>query len=183
MTPSTPTTPARTFGEDGDFNDGKATWVYNAVNNDVNDLLSQNAASVSAVNAQLTVHFMGYEKTVTIANSVGSLTNVAINDLHINQAIKAAINLDPVLSKLLVAEDGPARTLVVRSLIDGHMDDGWADYNSGATRSTTCRSRSPPPPLTAAQTDAGLMLFAAPPRRTLLDGYGISATDHDAPFA
>ncbi|MDR0775410.1 MAG: DUF4214 domain-containing protein [Azonexus sp.] len=42
-----------------------------------------------------------------------------VTDLQINQAIKAAINGDPVLSKLLVATDGPSNTLVVTSLTDG----------------------------------------------------------------
>jgi hypothetical protein len=41
------------------------------------------------------------------------------SDLQINQAIKLAINSDDVLNKLLVAEDGPGSTLVVRSLSDG----------------------------------------------------------------
>ncbi|MCL2345772.1 MAG: DUF4214 domain-containing protein [Desulfobulbus sp.] len=46
-----------------------------------------------------------------------------VNDLQINQAIKAAINGDPVLSKLLVATDGPSNILVVTSLTDGrHVD-------------------------------------------------------------
>jgi len=40
-------------------------------------------------------------------------------DLDVNQAIKKAINDDATLSKLLVAEDGPANTLVITSLIDG----------------------------------------------------------------
>jgi hypothetical protein len=43
-----------------------------------------------------------------------------ITDLNINQAIKKAINDDPVLNKLLVAKDGPANTLVVTALSDGH---------------------------------------------------------------
>jgi hypothetical protein len=42
-----------------------------------------------------------------------------VTDLNINQAIKKAINEDPVLSKLLKATDGPANTLVVTSLSDG----------------------------------------------------------------
>jgi hypothetical protein len=46
-----------------------------------------------------------------------------ITDLNINQAIKKAINDDPVLNKLLVAKDGPANTLVVTALSDGrHID-------------------------------------------------------------
>jgi hypothetical protein len=42
-----------------------------------------------------------------------------VTDLNINQAIKAAINGDPVLSKLLKATDGPGNTLVVTALSDG----------------------------------------------------------------
>ncbi|MDR0436009.1 MAG: hypothetical protein LBH11_04505, partial [Propionibacteriaceae bacterium] len=46
-----------------------------------------------------------------------------VDDLAINQAIKKAINDDPVLQKLLVATDGPASTLVVTALSDGqHID-------------------------------------------------------------
>lgn len=114
-------------------NGGRATFVFNAADGDAvaagtqynfGDLRSQAAASVSAVNAQLTVNFLGLTKTVTIANSMNSLTNVTITDLHVNQAIKDAINNDAVLNKLLVAEDGPARTLIVRSLIDGELVTG-----------------------------------------------------------
>lgn len=46
-----------------------------------------------------------------------------VTDLQINQAIKQAINSDPVLSKLLVATDGPSNTLVVTSLTDGARVD------------------------------------------------------------
>jgi hypothetical protein len=46
-----------------------------------------------------------------------------VTDLNINQAIKLAINGDPVLSKLLEARDGPGNTLVVISRSDGqHID-------------------------------------------------------------
>lgn len=160
------------YGEDSDgvFNDGKATWVLNSVNQNVDDLLSQNGASVSAVNAQVTVNFMGYSKTVAIADSVGKLANVTISDLHINQAIKLAINSDPVLSKLLVAEDGPGRTLIVRSLIDGQMDDGWADYNDAAPIDNLS-IRFSTAALTVGQVNPALVLFSAADTTTLLDGY------------
>lgn len=104
------------------FNNGKATWVMNAVNADIANLQSQAAATYNAVNAQLQVTFKTFEsQVVTIANSMNSLTNVAITDLHINQAIKDAINTNDVLNKLLVAEDGPGRTLLIKSLIDGQV--------------------------------------------------------------
>jgi hypothetical protein len=115
---------------------GKAVYVFNAADEEVDDLESMAAVSVSAVNARLTVTFKHLTKTVDVANSVGSLTNVTITDLHINQAIKDAINNDATLSALLVAEDGPGRTLLVRSLIDGVMvtsDLGVAMANSALT--------------------------------------------------
>jgi hypothetical protein len=61
-----------------------------------------------------TVTFRGLTATATVAN-----TSYKSSDLQINQAIKSAINNDAVLSKLLVAEDGPANTLVVTALSDG----------------------------------------------------------------
>lgn len=159
--------------DDNAFNNGKASWVFNAVNTDVDNLLSETATSVSAVNAQLTVTFMGFTKTVAIANSVGALANVTFSDLGINQAIKTAINLDPVLNKLLVAEDGPGRTLVVRSLIDGHMGDNWVDPVDflQVAFSTTA--------LTPAQTAPGLVLFSTASTLALLDGYNVPVK---APF-
>jgi hypothetical protein len=50
-----------------------------------------------------------------------------VTDLEINQAIKKAINDDSVLSKLLVATDGPANTLVVTAKSDGqHLETDLA---------------------------------------------------------
>ncbi|MDD2893505.1 MAG: hypothetical protein PHF20_06205 [Halothiobacillaceae bacterium] len=57
----------------------------------------------------------GFEVTVDIPTD----TNYAVTQYHVNQAIKAAINNDAVLSKLLSATDGPADTLKITSLIDG----------------------------------------------------------------
>lgn len=57
----------------------------------------------------------GFEAVVDIPTGA----NYAVTQYHINQAIKAAINGNAVLSKLLVAEDGPASTLNIKSLIDG----------------------------------------------------------------
>ena len=113
----------------------QAVYVFNVADGDtvaagnqfdINNLLSQTAASQSAVNALLGVNFKGLTAFADVANSRGALANVTITDLSVNQAIKAAINLDPVLSKLLIAEDGPGRSLVVRSLVDG-LDVAPAD--------------------------------------------------------
>lgn len=137
------------------FNEGRAAWVFNSVNVAVGDLQSMTAATAATgVNLQLTVTFTNangdaYSATVDVADSDGSLVDVSIGDLEINQAIKDAINNDAVLSKLLVAEDGPARTLTVSSLIDG--DQATATL-AVATSSTA---------LNAAQTTAGASLITA----------------------
>lgn len=116
-------------GETGNFNEGHATWVFNSLNPEltttatgpnVNNLQSQTQAAIfKAANLQLVVTFQDLVSKVNVGATVGSLTGETVTDLTINQAIKAAINTDPVLNKLLIAEDGPSRTLVVRSLIDG----------------------------------------------------------------
>lgn len=112
------------------FNSGRATWVI-ASNEDVNDL--QSTTSVALTNqylygARVRVVFSdaqsvdasnavnGFESTVAVSTPAG-----VGNQLHINQAIKLAINSDSVLNKLLIAEDGPGNTLVIRSLIDGNF--------------------------------------------------------------
>lgn len=163
--------------DDMGTNDGRAVWVLNTADLDpstsvvrdvdLQDLRGDNPASVLAVNARLTVAFQGFSKTVDIANSVGSLTNVAITDLAINQAIKDAINEDGVLSKLLRAIDGPGRTLIVESRIDGEMDNTVSNIdNLFVTFSSATQ--------TAAQAAiAGLVQFttAAPATSALLDAY------------
>ena len=83
--------------------------------------------------AQVVVTFKGISVTVDIS----AYTDGTTDDLQINQAIKNAINNDDVLSKLLVATDGPANALVVTSLIDGEMTTtdltvGFLDYDGNA---------------------------------------------------
>lgn len=147
------------------YNDDRAAWVFNAEDNDVFDLESQGAASIKAVNARLTVDFRGYTKQVDIGTSMDAVANVTITDLTINQAIKAAINDDAVLSKLLVAEDGPGRTLIVRSLIDGDRseDDLEVTFSSKALTTTQAAITG----LTLFSPTSGTASMVA-----LLDGYG-----------
>ena len=136
---------------EGDDNNGNAIWVLNAANTDINNLESNAAhTGFSAVNVALQVVFKGFEVTVDLEETIGSTTNVAIDDLRINQAIKDAINNDAVLSKLLSAEDGPARTLTVQSLIDGQM--AVSDLAINIVPSDI--------DLTAAQTTAGVTPYA-----------------------
>jgi hypothetical protein len=94
----------------------KAAWVLNAVAGqaDLGNILSSANESYNLFKGNVEVSFKGFEATAVVADTRG-----VINDLAINQAIKKAINDDAVLSKLLVAEDGPANTLVITSLIDG----------------------------------------------------------------
>lgn len=70
---------------------------------------------VTAADAVSTAYQNGFEVVVDIPTGA----NYAVTQYHINQAIKAAINGDAVLSKLLKAEDGPASTLTITSKIDG----------------------------------------------------------------
>lgn len=94
---------------------GKAVWAFNGTG-PINNLLSDANNSYNLFKTNVSVNFKGLTATATISN-----VNGVANDLAINQAIKRAINSDPVLNKLLLATDGPANTLVVTSLIDGDM--------------------------------------------------------------
>lgn len=102
-----------------------ATWVFNTADQTTalagartyNDLTSDVNSASALIDGTVTVTFKGLDsQAITIASTAAGTT-----DLQINQAIKAAINGDAVLGKLLIAEDGPANTLIVTSLIDGAM--------------------------------------------------------------
>ena len=83
----------------------------------INDLQSDNNDSHNLFKSTVQVSFKGFESGEIVIAS----TNYKSTDKDINQAIKTAINSDAELKKLLVAEDGPVNSLVVRSLIDGEM--------------------------------------------------------------
>lgn len=122
---------------------GHATWVFNSTNTNLGDLISEAAVApiTNIVNLNLTVSFKGFQKTVAVGGATaGSSAGVSITDLSINQAIKDAINNDAVLSKLLAAEDGPARTLVVRDLIDGGQASGDVAVSLSSTALTAGQS-------------------------------------------
>ncbi len=105
----------------------KALWVFNSVNNDVNDLEGDTNNSYQIIKGQLTVSLFRAANGSDIESSYSSLavtvpsTGARTTDRDINQAIKTAINSDPVLSKLLKAFDGPSNSLIVESLIDGEQ--------------------------------------------------------------
>ncbi|ASP37504.1 hypothetical protein CHH28_01920 [Bacterioplanes sanyensis] len=73
----------------------------------------------------------GIESSVTIELANGTALG---NQTDVNQALKKAINDDAVLSKLLVATDGPDNTLIVTTLVDGEFDA--ADLNIDITMPT-----------------------------------------------
>lgn len=106
--------------------DAKAMWVFNTTDQagavvadrNVFDLQSSTIDTRGSWGVTATVNYRGLTAKVAVADT----TDYKLNDLEINQAIKKAINEDATLNKLLVAEDGPAGTLVIKSLIDGVYD-------------------------------------------------------------
>ncbi len=100
------------------FNTSNQTSTYNVATQDdrnLADLKSDVNNTNNFFNSTVKVVYKGLVATSAVVPGTGFKTT----DLELNQAIKAVINGDPVLSKLLVASDGPANTLIVNSLIDG----------------------------------------------------------------
>ncbi len=100
------------------FNTSNQTSTYNVATQDdrnLADLKSDVNNTNNFFNSTVKVVYKGLVATSSVVPGTGFKTT----DLELNQAIKAVINGDPVLSKLLVASDGPANTLIVNSLIDG----------------------------------------------------------------
>ena len=101
------------------FNTADQTAAYNRLTQDernLADLKSGANDSYNFFNTTVKVTFKGLDASVILPGTGYKTTN-----LEINQAIKQAINNDAVLSKLLLATDGPANSLVVTSLIDGQQ--------------------------------------------------------------
>ncbi|WP_028304593.1 beta strand repeat-containing protein [Oceanospirillum maris] len=134
----------------------RAVFVFNNATTDVNELIagagysngltsnSDNSLSAGANNVAQTfdfykavvkVTFKGFEsKYITIDS-----TNYTTTTQQINQAIKAAVNNDPVLNKLIAAMDNDGNALAIESLIDGTIDltDLVIDIQGPATYSTS----------------------------------------------
>lgn len=109
-----------------------AHWVLNADNTDINDLRGVELGNQLLQGAQVRVTFSANEESggvmspeaEALQNGLEALadiptTNGTANQAQVNQAIKDAVNNDPVMNKLLVAKDGPNNTLIIESLIDG----------------------------------------------------------------
>ncbi len=143
------------YANNEDLDTEAATWaIANAAGIALNDLQATGSAAAAFLyKSSITVTFSGaqtagssgvtgaaaaaanlngFEKTIQLntVNGVG-------NQLDINQAIKTAINSDAVLSKLLIAKDGPADTLVITSLVDGQYAVDDLNIQLGALDITT----------------------------------------------
>ncbi len=146
----------------------KAHWVFGASADDVTDLAGNALAPAFLYEGKLTVTFSGAQTAgggvaaaAAAQNTVGwesievdipTADNYAVDQRHINQAIKEAINTDPVLSKLLLAKDGADNTLVIESLIDGEFAADDLVYN---VTSTTIDGSTAAGVITAYQNFAG----------------------------
>lgn len=108
----------------------KAVWAFGTMGNvssgtiadalKITDIQSTPLKTVGSWGVKVQVNFRGI-KSVEVA--INDTTDFQATQLDINQAIKKAINDDAVLSKLLVAQDGPAGSLAVLSKVDGvHTD-------------------------------------------------------------
>lgn len=115
----------------------RAQWVFNTQDQDTaaaagagvddarqfGNIMSSTLSTYQLYKATVQVQFLGTTGSTPLVSSrvviASNPTTYRSSDLQINQAIKQAINNDPVLNKLLVAEDGPGFTLIVTSLIDG----------------------------------------------------------------
>lgn len=139
-----------------------AVWAFNTTNQDnvlpivdrfVGNMRSDVNDSYGLFNTKLNVTYKGITSTVDLAN-----VNYRSTDAQINQAIKAAINDNPVLNKLLVAADGPAFSLVVTALTDGAHVVG--DLAVGLVAPTTTLGTISPADITAYQNAFGLTASA-----------------------
>lgn len=122
------------------FNQGRSTWVLNSTDQATAGALAREVSStapsttgtgngLSSGNNASSNLYLG-SVTLTFTDDVGgafssgaqpiATTGFTTSKLQINNAIKLAIQGSEVLSRLVVAEDGPANSLIVRSLIDGN---------------------------------------------------------------
>lgn len=135
-----------------------AVWAFNTTNQDValpvvdrfvGNMRSDVNDSYGLFNTKLNVTYKGITSTVDLAN-----VNYRSTDAQINQAIKAAINDNPVLNKLLVAVDGPAFSLAVMALTDGRHVVG--DLSVGLVAPTATLGTISAADIAAYQTAFGL---------------------------
>lgn len=102
-----------------------ATWAFNTTNQTalntflteryIGDVRADQNDSYNLYGTKVSVTYRGITSVVTLTDTVSYKTS----DPQINQAIKNAINTNPVLSKLLLASDSASGALIVGSITDG----------------------------------------------------------------
>lgn len=125
------------------------------------------AGEAGVIDPAAAAKVVGFEKTVTVQTPGNS--GYTANQGQINQAIKDAINSDPVLNKLLIAQDGPDSTVVITSLVDGNFATtdikvGVAATNLASLNTTELaglRAANGGVAVTQADLDAAAALFTA----------------------
>lgn len=120
----------------GDAAGNRAVWLVSSANTDLVDLetVVANDTNIFLYKGKLTVTYAPQDAAVatnadaangadnngfSVTVDIPTGSNYSVNQYYLNQAIKAAINNDPVLSKLLEAIDGPGNTLRINALTDG----------------------------------------------------------------
>ena len=148
----------------------KAVYVFNTAaqavaadpSQDVTDLKSAPLVEKASWGTKLQVNYRGITSEVI---EIDDKTDFRATQLDINQAIKKAINDDPVLSKLLVAQDDPSGVLTVASKVDGvHVEDAL-DINffnpdaSEVTQEIVNQFNTKNPLVTGVNTPADLLTY------------------------
>ncbi len=100
-------------------------------------LVGPNAASSVTSTAVADSVANNYDNGFEVVVDIPAETNSSVTQININQAIKNAINSDPVLSKLVSAQDGLTNTLDINALIDGDFSASDLRITVSATDLTT----------------------------------------------
>ncbi|RSZ55979.1 DUF4214 domain-containing protein [Massilia atriviolacea] len=137
-----------------------ATWAFNTTNQtalnayledrNIGNVRADTNETYNLYGTKVTVTYRGISSVVTLTDNVTYRTS----DLQINQAIKNAINNNPVLNKLLLASDSASGALIVGSLTDGVHVAG--DLTVGLTAPTAAVGALSASDLTAIATAYGL---------------------------
>ncbi len=113
---------------------GKLTVIYSGPMS-AGQPISGGVMGASATGSISAVGVKSYTNGLEVTVDIPTGDNYAVTQYHLNQAIKNAINNDPVLNKLLKAEDGPTTSLIITSLVDGAHQE--TDLTITASNSNT----------------------------------------------
>lgn len=117
----------------GNVAHSKALWVFNTAeqfqSNESQKVANLQAGTPTTVGSYGLKVQVNYRGLLSQAISIDDKTDFQANQRDINQAIKQAIQGDPVLSQLLEVLDGPGGTLGVLAKIDGLLTEAALDLN------------------------------------------------------